>query len=154
MTLFLVAFSTWLHTLATTVLVGYYFLLSLVYLPTYESQLKGAALGSLMEAISARMRPYFGGSVLVFIITGTYLMLIDQDYQGIGNFSNPWSVLIVVKHVVVLLMIALGIVAEHRYLPGLGGKDLEAMRQFRLAMTVTMILGLLALLLTAIAQAV
>ena len=154
MLMFLVAISTWLHSLATAVMVGHYFLLALVYLPVYESQLNEAAVSKLLENISGRLRPFIGGSVLILLITGTYLMMTNQNYLGIGNFSNLWGIMIVVKHMVVLAMIVLGVYAERVLSPRLSGRKLEALYQFRLAMSIMLILGVLVLLLTTIAQSV
>ena len=51
----LVALSTWTHTLATIVFVGYYMFTDLIYLPILASQMQGSALGGLLKRLSARM---------------------------------------------------------------------------------------------------
>ncbi len=85
------------------VFIGYYLFASLIYLPTFERQLQADALRKLLEQVSARLRAFFGGSLLVFLVTGTYLMLINKNYLGLGNFfANPWSTLMVIKHVLML----------------------------------------------------
>lgn len=86
MTTFLVALSTWLHTLATIVMIGYFVFASLIYLPIFERQMQANALRDLLERIFARLRPFFGGSLLIFLVTGTYLMLINVNYLGLGHF--------------------------------------------------------------------
>ncbi len=86
MSTFLLAISTWLHTLATVVFIGYYLFLSLVFLPIFERHAQGKALRELLEEVSGRLRPYFGGSLLIFIVTGTYLMMINEKYLGLGQF--------------------------------------------------------------------
>lgn len=51
---------------------------------------KGTALRNLLESVSSRLRPFFGGSLLIFLVTGTHLMLINKNYLGLGNFfGNP-----------------------------------------------------------------
>jgi uncharacterized membrane protein len=128
---------------------------SLVYLPTFERQMRAAALRTLLESASARLRPYFGGSLLVFIITGTHLMLINENYLGLGDFfGNPWSILIIVKHVLVLAFIVLAVLSERMYIPQISEKKPEALRRFRRSLAVNLILGVLILLLTTIAQTV
>ena len=87
MSTILIAFSTWLHTLATIVMIGYFLFTSLIYLPVFERQMQADALRDLLEQVSARLRPFFGGSLLIFIVTGTYLMLINQNYLGLGTSS-------------------------------------------------------------------
>jgi uncharacterized membrane protein len=154
MTTFLIALSTWLHALATIVMVGYYLFISLIFLPIFESQMQGTALRNLLERVSSRLRPYFGGSLLIFLVTGTYLMLINEAYLGLGNFfANPWSILIVVKHVLVLAFLALAMYSERVFLAQISDEKTDALKKFRLALNINMFLGMLILLLTSIAQA-
>ena len=154
MSTILVALSTWLHTLATIVMIGYFVFTSLIYLPVFARQMQANALRDLLEQISARLRPFFGGALLIFLVTGTHLMLINQNYLGLGNFfSNPWSVLIVVKHVLVLPFLALAVFSERAFLGQISDQKPEALKQFRWAVNINTVLGVAILLLTSIAQA-
>ncbi len=154
MSTFLVALSTWLHTLATIVFIGYYLFTGLIYLPVLERQMQANTLRSLLEQVSARLRPFLGGSLLIFLVTGTHLMLINKDYLGLGNFfANSWSILIVIKHVLVLAFIVLAFYSERAFLGQISDQNPKALMQFRWALNINMILGVLILLLTAIAQA-
>jgi uncharacterized membrane protein len=150
----LIALSTWLHALATIVMVGYYLFTSLIFLPIFESQMQGTALRNLLERVSNRLRPYFGGSLLIFMITGTYLMLINEAYLGLGNFfANPWSILIVVKHVLVVAFLAMAMYSERVFLAQISDEKTDALKKFRLALNINTFLGLFIILLTSIAQA-
>jgi uncharacterized membrane protein len=154
MATFLIALSTWLHALATIVMVGYYLFTSLIFLPIFESQMQGTALRNLLERVSNRLRPYFGGSLLIFMITGTYLMLINEAYLGLGNFfANPWSILIVVKHVLVVAFLAMAMYSERVFLAQISDEKTDALKKFRLALNINTFLGLFIILLTSIAQA-
>src|SRR5512147_1850672 len=150
----LIALSTGLHVLATVVFVGYYLFTGLIYLPVFERQMQTNALRELLECIAARLRPYFGGSLLIFLVTGTYLMFINKSYLGLGHFfENPWSILIVIKHVLVLAFLALAVFSERAFLGQISDQKPEALKQFRWALNINTILGVLILLLTSIAQA-
>ena len=154
MSTFLVALSTWLHVLATIVMIGYFLFTSLIYLPVFERQMQATALRYLLEQVSARLRPFFGGSLLIFLVTGTHLTLINENYLGLGDFfGNPWSVLIVIKHVLVLAFLALAIFSERAFLGQISDQKPRALKQFRWALNINMLLGLVILLLTSIAQA-
>ena len=154
MSTFLVALSTWLHALATIVFIGYYLFTGLIYLPVFERQMQANALRNLLEQVSVRLRPFFGGSLLIFLVTGTHLTLINDSYLGLGNFfANPWSILIVIKHVLVLAFVVLAVFSERAFLGQISDQKPEALRQFRWTLNINMILGLLILLLTSIAQA-
>ena len=154
MSTFLVALSIWLHALATIVFIGYYLFTSLIYLPVFERQMQADALRDLLEHISARLRPLFGGSLLIFLVTGTYLMLINKNYLGLGNFfANPWSILIVSKHVLVLAFLALAIFSERAFLGQISDQNPRALQGLRWTLNINMLLGLIILLMTSIAQA-
>ncbi len=150
----LIALSTWLHVLATIVFIGYCLFTSLIYLPVLEGCLPANALRDLLEEVSARLRPFLGGSLLIFMVTGTHLMLVNQNYLGLGNFfANPWSVLIVIKHVLVLAFLALAVFSERALLGQISDQKPEALRHFRWALNINTFLGVFILLLTSIAQA-
>ncbi len=146
--------SVWLHTLATVVFIGHYLFLSQVYLPVLERRAQGNGLRAMLEEVSSRLRPYFGSSLLIFIITGTYLMLINKSYLGLGQFfGNAWSALIVIKHFIVVAFLVLAILSERAFLTQISDKKPEALKQFRWALNINMFLGLVILLLTSFAQA-
>jgi uncharacterized membrane protein len=154
MSTLVIVLSTWLHVLATVVWVRYYLFTSLIYLPVLERQMPANALHDLLEQLSARLRPYFGGALLIFLVTGTHLMLINQDYLGLGNFfGNPWSVLIIIKHVLVLAFLALAVYSERAFMVQIGNQKPEALQRFRMSLTINTLLGIVILLLTSIAQA-
>ena len=151
---YLIALSIWLHALATIIMVGYFVFSSLIYLPVFARQMQANALRLLLEQISARLRPFFGGSLLIFIVTGTHLMLINENYLGLGKFfSNSWSVLMVIKHVLVLAFLALAVLSERALLSKISDQKPEALKRFRLALNINTIIGAVILLLTSIVQA-
>ena len=147
----LIALSIWLHALATVVLIGHYFLLSTIYLPVLARN-HGAALSE----ISKRSRYWLYASLLVFIVTGTYLMLIDPGYLGFMNFGNFWGIMMLVKHLLVFVMLGLGLWfnAILRVGPMMSSNNNAELgiRRFQLYSNLMTISGVLILLLTAIAQ--
>ncbi len=154
MSIILATLAVWLHALATIVWIGYYVFTSLIFLPVLERRMQPNAMRDLLEQVSSRLRPFFGGSLLIFFVTGTYLMLINQNYLGLGNFfGNLWSVLIVIKHVLVVTFLALAVFSERAFLGQISVQKPEALKQFRWALNTNMALGVIILLLTSIAQA-
>lgn len=155
MAAFFVSISTWLHALATIIMVGYFFFAGFIYLPALERHMKADDLREMLEQVSARLRPFFGGSLLVFLVTGTYLMLKNESYLGLGNFfSNPWSVLIVVKHVLLLPFLALAVYPERVFLGQISDQKPKALKQFNQTLRINTVLGLVIILLTSLAQSV
>ncbi len=154
MTAFLISLSLWLHALATIVMVGHYVFTRLIYLPVFEHRMGANALCELLEQVSTRLRPYFGGSLLIFLVTGTYLMLVNQDYLGLGHFfDNPWSALIVIKHVLVLAFLVLAVYSERAYMGQISDENPKALKNFRLSLDINLALGMAILLMTSVAQA-
>ena len=104
----LIPVSYWLHSLGTVVLIGYYFILILILLPVLKNNQASPVSGTILSEISKRSRGWLYISLLIFIITGIYLMLTDPNYLGLGNFGNPWSVLMLVKHIIIVAMLGIG----------------------------------------------
>lgn len=147
----LIALSVWLHALATVVLIGHYLLLSTIYLPVLEKN-----PGQILSEISKRSRPWLYTSLVIFLVTGIYLMLVDPNYLGVGNFNNVWAVLMLVKHILVVGMIGLGFWfnAILRVGPMMGSNNSSelGMRRFRSYSFLMTTCGVVVLLLTALAQ--
>jgi uncharacterized membrane protein len=147
----LISLSVWLHALGTIILIGHYFLLSAIYLPVLEQ-----SGGAFLSQISKRSRPWMYASLLIFMVTGIYLMFADPNYLGVGNFGNFWAVLMLIKHVLIVGMIGTGFVFNGllRVGPMMSSNNSAqvAIRRFRLYSKLMAISGVLVLLLTALAQ--
>jgi len=149
MTQVLIALSTWLHALATVVFIGHFVLLAGIYLPVLSKN------GITLSEISKRSRPWLYASLIVFMVTGIYLMIVDPNYKGVGNFGNFWAVMMLVKHILIAGMIALGFWynAILRVGPMLSSNNPEqALIRFRNYVNVMAVCGVLVLLLTALSQ--
>jgi len=151
MSQFFIALSVWLHALATVVMIGHYLLLSFIYIPVLAKN-----NGSALSEISKRSRSWLYTSLLIFIVTGTYLMLIDPGYLGFMKFSNFWGTVMMIKHVLIFAMIGMGFWfnAILRVGPMMSSNNNAELgiRRFRLYSNLMTISGILVLLLTALAQ--
>ena len=147
----LIALSTWLHALATVVFIGHYLLLSTIYIPALAKN-----NGQALSEISKRSRWWLYTALVVFAVTGTYLMLIDSGYLGFMNFSNFWGAMMFTKHILVFAMLALGFWynAILRVGPMMSSNNSAELgiQRFRSYSNWMTILGILILLLTALAQ--
>ena len=147
----LTTLSVWLHALATVVFIGYYVLLYLIYLPALVPN-----QATILSEISKRSRRWLYASLLVFLVTGSYLTLADSNYLGFANFGNTWGILMLVKHLLILGMIAMGfwfnaILRVGPMMHSSTGAS-QAINRFRLYVIVMAISGVLVLVLTALAQ--
>lgn len=152
----LIAISNWLHALATVIFIGHFVLLSLIFLPVLTMDEYGSSGRAALSEISKRSRVWMYTSLLIFIITGILLMLYDPNYLGIGNFSNLWSILMLIKHLLIIGMIAIGfwfnaILRIGPLLISNSGAG-QAIARYRQYSTIMAVSGVLVLLLTALSQ--
>ena len=151
MTQALIVLSMWLHALGTVVFIGHYLLLSLIYLPALDDDNR-----AIFSKISMKSRRWLYLSLVVFSLTGVYLTFVDPNYLGLANFGNLWGVLMLIKHLLIVGMIAMGFWANAflRVGPMMSSSNNAelAFRRFRRYSSVMAILGVLILLLTALAQ--
>ncbi len=144
-----ISLSAWLHALATVVFIGHFVLLAGIYVPALSKN------GSALSEISKRSRPWMYVSLLGFAITGTHLMVIDSGYLGFMDFGNFWGIVMLVKHILVFAMIAMGFWfnAILRVGPMMSSNNPEqAIVRFRRYVNLMAVCGALVLLLTALAQ--
>ena len=150
--------AAWLHALGMVVVLGYYGILGRIVLPALSRSLDGEALGRAVVAIERRALPVVLLAIVLFTVTGIILLLGDERYAGLGNlFASTWTTLMTVKHMVVVLMVALGIGID-RMAAGIGQAATDDARRrdieiLVLAVDAMTALGAIVLLLTAAAQA-
>lgn len=152
----LIALSTWLHALATVLLIGHYLLLSLIYLPAISKENSDMAIRTFLREISKRSRGWMYVSLAIFIVTGIYLMFADPNYLGFADFGNLWGILMLVKHILILGMLGMGfwfnaILRVGPLLVSNSGAP-QALGRFRQYSNLMAACGVLVLLLTALAQ--
>jgi uncharacterized membrane protein len=147
----------WLHTLAFVIAWGYYGVLGRVILPGLGRSLPPAARASAVVAIERRALPLVAISLVLFVGTGTYLLVSDPAYAGLGNvFASTWTTMMLAKHVLVVAMVGLGIgvdvVVRRVAADSTDESRARSFRQLSLCAETTTALGALVVLLTAVAQ--
>jgi uncharacterized membrane protein len=102
----LLMISTSLHSIATAVFIGYFFVLTIVINPIL-SRKETTGLQILSE-ISKRSRWWLYAAMGILAVTGIHLTLSDAFYSGLGQFDSPWSLLMLAKHIVIIVMVLIG----------------------------------------------
>ncbi|OHB77883.1 MAG: hypothetical protein A2Z25_07895 [Planctomycetes bacterium RBG_16_55_9] len=106
MNLLILSLSHFLHLLATVVWIGGIVIILAVILPGAKAALASSpAVGGLMKEVSRRFTPMANVSILVLIVTGVIITHYDPNFKGALQFDNPWSVVMLLKHLLVALMI-------------------------------------------------
>ena len=97
-------------------------------------------------------------TVVLFVMTGSYLLVTDDQYQGLGDFGSTWAQLMLVKHVLVVALVALGAVVDWLVRDAAAATSPDArataLHRLRLATEGATVVGALIALLTAASQAV
>jgi len=154
---FALVLALWIHTLGLVIVMGYYGVLGRILIPSLERTVHGPELGESLAAIERRALPLVLLSVVLFVLTGTYLLVVNPHYGGLGNFfATTWSTLMLVKHGVVILFVALGVAvdwfARDLVYASDDGALRSTVRRMRLCAEVATGLGALIILLTVAAQ--
>jgi uncharacterized membrane protein len=121
---------------------------------------------TILEAIRKRFNPLAWLSLAVLIVTGLIQMTGNPSYSGLFLFDNTWAFAILIKHIAVFAMVTLAIVQTWILQPRLSrALLLQAIhpdtqtdehthlvhRTMRLTQ-INLLLGILVLLLTAVAR--
>jgi uncharacterized membrane protein len=104
--------SAWLHTLAFVIAWGYYGILGRMIIPGLDRTLAPEARADALLAIERKALPLVLLSVVLFTITGSYLLVIDPQYEGLGSVGNAWAAMMLGKHLLVLVLVGLGVVID------------------------------------------
>ena len=154
----------WLHMLATVTWIGGLAVLSLMVLPAARKNLAEQAYANLVDAARRRLDSLGWFCILVLGASGLLQMSASPHYEGFLSIRNLWAGAILVKHLIFGVMVALNGYSTWGILPALRravllqarGKELgsvEILQQRAARLTqINLILGVLVLLLTAIAR--
>lgn len=99
----------WLHLVATVVWIGGITFILFIAIPSAK-QILGTEAGKLMGEVSKRFTPLANYSIVLLFVTGAALTGLNKQFSGIGTFGNNWTLVLTVKHILVL-----GMVVVHFY---------------------------------------
>ena len=150
--------SSWLHLIATVVLVGYVGVIGLVVLPILRRNLELLKVCELVEAIERRALPGVLFALVAFLATGVYLTVSDARYGGAGNIGgSSWATIVTLKHAVItevgLGLYADGLIANRRIAVGDAADRGAALARLDIVLKAMVVTGAVVLLLTAVAEA-
>ena len=119
----ILAVSYFFHLIATVVWLGGLAVYVLLIFP------EGALLpDALRVRIRKRFLPLTNFSLVVLIFTGLTQMVGDPNYDGVLQFTNTWSLVILFKHVVIVGMLIAGGLIQWGIMPTLDRQSLLAQK--------------------------
>jgi uncharacterized membrane protein len=154
----------WFHMLATVLWIGSLVALSSLILPAARKVLDPETYLKLLTALQKRLDPLGWFSVIVLLASGMFQMSANPNYAGFLAFGSLWASSILVKHILFGVMVLISGYITWGLMPALKqaalleahGKASEDQRSLQdreqTLQRLNLILGVLVLLLTAIAR--
>ena len=154
----------WLHMLATVTWIGSLAAINLLVLPASQRTLKLVDQLSFISALQKRLEPLAWFSIGLLIATGLFQMSANPHYDGFLNTSTQWSLAILVKHSLGVIMVVVSAIQTWEVIPAihrtLMKKDIadadelaKLQRRELILLRVNLILSALILCATAFARA-
>jgi uncharacterized membrane protein len=114
-----IALVFWLHLLATIAWLGGLAAIAILVLPAAKRVLKPADQLAFIEGIQRRLEPLAWFSLAILIVTGLFQLSVNPHYNGFLSTSGQWSLAILTKHTLVILMIVVSAIQTWEVLPAI-----------------------------------
>lgn len=113
------ALTYWLHFLATVTWVGSLAGVSLLVLPAMKRSLDPDIQLVFIEAMQKRLEPIAWFSMSLLLITGLFQMSVNPHYDGFISLSTQWSLAILTKHILGILMVVVSALQTWEVIPAI-----------------------------------
>jgi uncharacterized membrane protein len=114
-----IALVFWLHMLATVTWLGGLAAIAILVLPVAKHVLDPVDQLAFISGIQKRLEPLAWFSLAVLIATGLFQLSINPHYDGYLSTTGQWSIAILTKHSLVVLMIVVSAVQTWEVLPAI-----------------------------------
>ena len=114
-----IALTFWLHMLAVVTWIGSLVSISLLIPPTATRKLKPVDQLAFIEVIHRRLEPIAWFSICLLVVTGLFQMSVNIHYNGFLSTSNQWSLAILTKQVLVVILIVVSAIYTWEVLPAI-----------------------------------
>jgi len=109
----------WLHMLATVAWLGGLAAIAILVLPVTRRVLKPTDQLAFIEGIQRRLEPLAWFSLAILIVTGLFQLSVNPHYDGFLSTTGQWSLAILTKHSLVVLMIVVSAIQTWEVLPAI-----------------------------------
>ena len=109
----------WLHMLATVVWIGSLAAISFLVLPAMKRTLNPETQLVFIEAMQKRLEPIAWFSISLLILTGLFQMSLNPHYDGFLSTSTQWSLAILVKHILGIVMVVVSAIQTWEVIPAI-----------------------------------
>lgn len=154
----------WLHMLATVAWIGSLIAISILFLPAMRQTLKPFDQLAVLAAMQKRLEPIAWFSMGLLAATGLFQLSANPHYDGFLSTSGQWSIAILVKHSLSVVMVVVSAIQTWEVLPAIRRGLLRAekadpedlarlQRRENLLLRINLLLSALILAATALARA-
>jgi uncharacterized membrane protein len=109
----------WLHMLATVTWIGSLAAINLLVLPASTRTLKLVDQLSFIAALQKRLEPLAWFSMGLLLVTGLFQMSTNPHYDGFLATSTQWSLAILVKHGLAVILVVTSAIQTWEVLPSI-----------------------------------
>ena len=109
----------WLHMLATVTRIGSLAAINLLVLPASTRTLKLVDQLSFIAALQKRLEPLAWFCMGLLLVTGLFQLSTSPHYDGFLNTSTQWSLALLVKHVLAIVMVVVSAIQTWEVLPAI-----------------------------------
>jgi uncharacterized membrane protein len=113
------AFTYWLHLLATVTWVGSLAGVSFLVLPAMKRSLDAETQLVFIEALQKRLEPIAWFSMSLLLATGLFQMSVNPHYDGFLSTSTQWSLAILIKHMLGIIMVVVSAIQTWEVIPSI-----------------------------------
>ncbi len=117
--IWVMALTYWLHMLATVAWIGSLAAINLLILPASGRTLKLADQISFISAVQKRLEPLAWFSMGLLVVTGLFQLSTNPHYDGFLDTSTQWSLSILIKHSLSVILAVTSAVQTWEVLPAI-----------------------------------
>lgn len=109
----------WLHMLATVAWIGSLAAINLLVLPASQRTLKLVDQLSFISALQKKLEPLAWFSMGLLVVTGLFQLSTSPHYDGLLSVSTQWSLSILIKHGLAVVMAVVSAIQTWEVLPAI-----------------------------------
>lgn len=115
------ALSLFFHIVATVVWIGGLVITVILVWPEARRIMQddSPALYEFLTRLRKRFYPLSNLALVTLITTGLFQMTADPNYDGLMQFNNEWSRVMLMKHIAIVLMALTGLALQYGVFPAL-----------------------------------
>lgn len=113
------ALTYWLHLLATVTWIGSLAGISFLVLPAMRRSLNPETQLVFIEAMQRRLEPIAWFSMSLLVLTGLFQMSVNPHYDGFLSLSTQWSLAILTKHFLGIVMVVVSAIQTWEVIPAI-----------------------------------